>query len=199
MSKKIILSVITIGVFSFYALFERGNNDTPIATVVANQLSGQSQSAAYASTQGSAGASPNPSTAQTSQAQAQAQAQAQQQAAAQRQAAAQAAAQQQAAAQAQQSSGQYRNGTYTGPSVNVYYGNVQVAAVITGGKLADVKILQYPNDRSTSIQIADYALPQLTQEAISAQSAQVNGVSGASATSQGFVQSLGAALSKASA
>jgi len=96
-------------------------------------------------------------------------------------------------------SGQYTDGTYTGSSVNVYYGNVQVAAVISGGKLTDVKILQYPNDRHESIQRSNYALPQLTQEAITAQSAQVSSISGASATSQGFVESLSSALSKARA
>lgn len=124
--------------------------------------------------------------------QASAQAQAQQQAA-------QRAAQQQAAAQAQAAaqSGQYKNGTYTGQSVNVYYGNVQVQAVIQGGQIADVLFLQYPSDRSTSRSINGQAMPLLKQEAIQAQSANVNGVSGASATSQGFVQSLSDALSQA--
>ena len=141
-------------------------------------------------------------TAQT-QTQQQAAAQAQQQAAAQAQAqqqAAQLAAQQQAAAQAQaaaQSSGQYKNGTYTGSSVNVYYGYVQVQVVIQGGQIAAVNFLQYPSDRSTSRYINSQAMPLLQQEAIQAQSANVNGVSGASATSQGFQQSLSDALSQA--
>ena len=127
---------------------------------------------------------------------------AQQQAAAQAQAqqqAAQLAAQQQAAAQAQanQSSGQYKNGTYTGSSVNAFYGYVQVQVVIQGGQIAVVNFLQYPNDRSTSRYINAQAMPLLKQEAIQAQSANINGVSGASATSQGFVQSLSDALSQA--
>jgi len=142
------------------------------------------------------------------QAKAAAQAQAQQQAAqlaAQQQAAAQAQAQQQAAAQAEaqaqasQNSGQYRNGTYTGSSVDVFYGYVQVQAVIKSGQIADVRFLQYPNDRGTSRQINSQAMPLLTQEAIQVQSANVDGVSGASATSQGFVQSLSDALSQAHA
>lgn len=95
------------------------------------------------------------------------------------------------------SAGQYKDGTYTGDSVNVFYGNVQVQVTISGGKLTDVQFLQYPNDRSTSIFINQQAMPLLKQEALQAQSASVQGVSGASATSQGFVQSLGSALAKA--
>ena len=97
----------------------------------------------------------------------------------------------------QQKNGQYRDGSYTGPSVNVYYGYVQVRATIQGGKLADIQFLQYPSDRNRSVQINTYAMPILKQEAISTQSAQVDGVSGASATSQGFVESLGSALTQA--
>ncbi len=96
-----------------------------------------------------------------------------------------------------QPQGQYKDGNYTGPSVNVYYGNVQVKAVISGGKLTDVQFLQYPSDRSTSVYINSQAMPMLTQEAIQAQSANVSGVSGASETSAGFVQSLSAALTQA--
>jgi uncharacterized protein with FMN-binding domain len=123
--------------------------------------------------------------------------QAAQQEAAQQQAAANAQAVAQAQASAQ--SGQYKNGTYTGPSVNVYYGYVQVQAVITNGKLADVQFLSYPSDRSTSVRINRVAMPILSQEAIQAQSASVDGVSGATDTSQGFIQSLGNALSQAKA
>ena len=45
--------------------------------------------------------------------------------------------------------GLYRDGSYDGDSVNAYFGNVQVEAVIAGGKLTDVKILDYPQDRGT--------------------------------------------------
>lgn len=99
--------------------------------------------------------------------------------------------------QTAQSTGKYKNGNYTGPSVNVFYGYVQVQAIIQGGQLASVRFLQYPSDRSTSRSINSQAMPLLAQEAIQAQSAQVNGVSGASATSQGFIQSLSSALSQA--
>jgi uncharacterized protein with FMN-binding domain len=65
------------------------------------------------------------------------------------------------------------------------------------GKIADVTFLDYPQDRGTSVRINSYAMPQLIQEAITAQSANVNGVSGASDTSSAFQQSLASALSQA--
>ena len=91
----------------------------------------------------------------------------------------------------------FKDGSYTGPVVDVYFGNVQVQAVVSQGKLSNVKILQAPNDRSTSVRIAAHAMPILTTEAISAQSANVNIVSGATETSQGFQKSLAAALAQA--
>lgn len=133
------------------------------------------------------------------QAQALADQQARDQEAARQAAAAAEAARQVAAQQAAQASGQYKNGSYTGTSVDAYYGFVQVEAIIQGGKLADVRFLSYPNDRKTSVRINESAMPELIQEAIQAQSANVNGVSGASDTSQAFVESLGAALSQAHA
>lgn len=93
--------------------------------------------------------------------------------------------------------GQYADGTYTGSVANAYYGNVQVQAIISGGKIANVKFLQYPYTHSTSVYINQQAMPYLTQEAIQAQSAQINGVSGATFTSEAFVQSLASALTKA--
>ncbi len=88
----------------------------------------------------------------------------------------------------------YKDGTYTGSVADAYYGNVQVQAVIKGGKLVDVIFLEYPQDRETSININSQALPILKEEAIQAQSAKVDSVSGASATSPAFVESLKAAL-----
>lgn len=91
----------------------------------------------------------------------------------------------------------YNDGEYVGDSVDAYYGNVQVKVVISGGKLADVVFLDHPQDRGTSIRINNYAMPLLKQEAIQAQSANVNGVSGASATSPAFIESLKSALDQA--
>lgn len=94
-------------------------------------------------------------------------------------------------------SGQYKDGVYNGAVADAYYGNIQVQAIISGGKLTDIKFLDYPRDRDTSIQINSYALPILRTEAIQAQSANVNGVSGASDTSPAFVKSLSTALAQA--
>lgn len=93
--------------------------------------------------------------------------------------------------------GRYRDGTYTGTSVDVFYGFVQVRAVVAGGNLTNVTFLSYPNDRRQSQQINSYAMPRLVQQAITAQSADVSGVSGATATSTGFRQSLANALAQA--
>jgi uncharacterized protein with FMN-binding domain len=96
-----------------------------------------------------------------------------------------------------QSTGAYRNGQFTGSVADAYYGNVQVKAIITNGKISDVQFLQYPSDRRTSQMINSQAMPYLTQEAIQAQSAQVDGVSGATQTSRAFIESLTNALSQA--
>jgi uncharacterized protein with FMN-binding domain len=93
--------------------------------------------------------------------------------------------------------GQFKDGSFTGSVVDAFYGNVQVQAVISGGKLTEVKFLQYPSDRQESQQISSMSLPQLRSEAISAQSANVDVVSGATQTSEAFMQSLASALAKA--
>lgn len=93
--------------------------------------------------------------------------------------------------------GQYKDGSYTGDSVDAYYGNVQVKAIITNGKITDVQFLDYPHDRNTSIRINSQAMPYLTTEAIQAQNANVDTISGATATSGGFRASLQSALNKA--
>lgn len=93
--------------------------------------------------------------------------------------------------------GQYKDGTYVGSVVDAFYGNVQVQAVISGGQITDVIFLQYPNHNNTSININSQAMPLLKQEALAAQSANVSGVSGASATSPAFQTSLADALSLA--
>jgi uncharacterized protein with FMN-binding domain len=93
--------------------------------------------------------------------------------------------------------GAFKDGSYTGPVTDAFYGPMQVQAIISGGQLSDIKILQYPNSHSYSVQVNSYALPQLAQEAIAAQSANVNVVSGATQSSFAFQQSLAAALAQA--
>lgn len=93
----------------------------------------------------------------------------------------------------------YKNGTFTGQVADAYYGNVQVQLVISSGKIAKVDFLQYPSDNRTSQFINGQAMPMLQQETIQAQSANINAISGASATSQAFYQSLKSALQQAQA
>lgn len=93
----------------------------------------------------------------------------------------------------------YNDGVFTGPAVDAYYGSVQVEALIQSGKLVDVKFLQYPRDQRTSQNINSQAMPYLKSEAIQAQSANVNMISGATFTSKAFRQSLSSALSQARA
>lgn len=90
-----------------------------------------------------------------------------------------------------------KDGTYIGSVADAFYGNIQVQTIISGGKISDVQFLQYPNDRRHSIEINSQAMPILKSEAIQAQSSQVDTVSGATATSLAFIESLGSALSQA--
>lgn len=89
------------------------------------------------------------------------------------------------------------DGTYTGPVVDAYYGLIQIQANIKGGQLVGIRVLKYPSDRRTSISINRKALPMLRDEVISAQSANVDIVTGATLTSEAFIRSLGVALQKA--
>lgn len=89
------------------------------------------------------------------------------------------------------------NGTYTGDRVQTEYGPVQVAATVKEGRLTGVKVLHTPSANSRDRQIAADAVPKLTKEALAAQSAHIDTVSGASYTSQGYMRSLQSALDKA--
>lgn len=97
------------------------------------------------------------------------------------------------------SANSYKDGSYTGNSADAFYGNIQVKVTVSSGKITDVTFLDYPSDRGTSVRINQQAMPMLKQEAIQAQSAQVDGVSGATDTSQAFIQSLTSALNQAKA
>ena len=91
----------------------------------------------------------------------------------------------------------YRDGRYTGTLADAYYGNVQVGVVVTGGKLAEVTFLKYPDQQQNSTRLNQDAIPRLNQEAIAVQSANVDSVTGASLTSAAFIESLSAALEQA--
>ncbi len=100
-------------------------------------------------------------------------------------------------ASSQQTGTGYKNGTYQGPAVDAYYGLVQVQVTIQNGSIQNVQFLQYPSDRRTSQEINAQAMPWLQQEAIQAQSANVQIISGATLTSEGFQMSLQSALQSA--
>ena len=89
------------------------------------------------------------------------------------------------------------DGTFDGPAIDAFYGLVQIEANVQIGKLVALTVLQYPSDRRTSIAINRQALPILKREAIAAQSANIDVVSGATLTSEAFIESLGAALRQA--
>jgi uncharacterized protein with FMN-binding domain len=92
---------------------------------------------------------------------------------------------------------QYRDGTYRGEIADAYYGLVQVQADIRGGRLVSVYVLQYPADRQTSRYINSQALPLLQSEVVSAQTARVDIVTGATLTSVAYLRSLNSALTQA--
>ncbi len=87
------------------------------------------------------------------------------------------------------------NGTFTGPSVFVNYGNVQVKITVVNGRITDAVAVKAPsgrNDRWTNM-----AVPILKAQALKAQSADIQGASGASYTSYGWYTSLQGALAQA--
>jgi uncharacterized protein with FMN-binding domain len=91
----------------------------------------------------------------------------------------------------------YADGRHTGPAVNAYYGMVQIQAIVENGRVARLKVLQYPSDRQTSVAINRQALPLLRDEVIAAQTAEVDVISGATLTSEAFIKSLSGALAQA--
>ena len=93
----------------------------------------------------------------------------------------------------------YKDGTFVGSAADAYYGNVQVKATIRGGSITDVAFVQYPNTHDTSVMINQQAMPYLRQEALQSQNANVSIISGATFTSEAFIQSLASALNQAKA
>jgi uncharacterized protein with FMN-binding domain len=87
--------------------------------------------------------------------------------------------------------------TVSGAVEQTRYGPVQVRVAVRSGRIADVQLLQVPQDNPRSLQINTYAAPLLRAEALKAQSASIDVVSGATYTSQGYDASLQSALSQA--
>ena len=89
------------------------------------------------------------------------------------------------------------SGTFTGVPGNTRYGPVQVQITVVNNKITNAVALVYPTESFRDQQINQQAIPYLIQETLSAQSANIQGVGGASYTSQGWVDSLQSALTKA--
>jgi uncharacterized protein with FMN-binding domain len=87
--------------------------------------------------------------------------------------------------------------TVNGSVSQTVWGPVQVQVHIDNGRIVDVQALIYPTGSGRDQAINSYALPQLRQQALQAQSAQIDGVSGATVTSDGYRESLQAALDAA--
>ena len=89
------------------------------------------------------------------------------------------------------------SGTFSGNTSQTRFGPVQVQITVVDGKITAAKALQYPNNDFRSQQISQQAIPYLVQETLAANSANIQGVGGASYTSQGWYDSLVSALAKA--
>jgi uncharacterized protein with FMN-binding domain len=88
---------------------------------------------------------------------------------------------------------------FDGSVVQTRYGPVQVQVQITGGAISDVAVIQYPDGDGKSVRINARALPTLRTEVLTAQSADVDTVSGATYTSDAYVSSLQSAIDEARA
>lgn len=92
-----------------------------------------------------------------------------------------------------------KDGTFTGQAADTRYGAVQVAITVSGGEITDVSVPQYPNTERRDEEINAQAIPILISETKSAQNAQIDMVSGATYTSDGYTQSLQSAIDQAKA
>ncbi|TAJ49851.1 MAG: FMN-binding protein [Herbiconiux sp.] len=89
------------------------------------------------------------------------------------------------------------SGTFTGTAARTRYGDVQVEITVQNGSITDVTALQLTDQDSRSVSISNRAAPVLRQEVLSAQSANVKNVSGATYTTDGYLTSLQSALDQA--
>ena len=93
----------------------------------------------------------------------------------------------------------FKDGTFTGRSADTQYGPVQVRIIVSGGKITKVDVPVYPTESFRDQEINQYAVPHLVSETLSAQSAHIDMISGATFTSGGYLQSLQSALDEAHA
>jgi uncharacterized protein with FMN-binding domain len=95
------------------------------------------------------------------------------------------------------SSGASVSGTFTGAAAQTQYGEVQVQITVADGEITDVTPLHLTDHDGRSVAISQQAAPILRQEALQAQSAQIQAVSGATFTSEGYTTSLQSAIDQA--
>ncbi|WP_248291989.1 FMN-binding protein [Actinomycetospora sp. TBRC 11914] len=88
-------------------------------------------------------------------------------------------------------------GTVTGAAADTRWGPVQVKVTLASGKITAVDVVQEPDSNNRDQEINAEAVPQLVSETLQAQNAQIDMVSGATYTSEGYVQSLQSALDQA--
>ena len=91
------------------------------------------------------------------------------------------------------------DGTYTGASTQTEWGPVQVQITISSGKITNIDVLSYPDTHQKSIQINKNALPTYKKEALTAQSSNIDQISGATETYKGFTGSLQDAITQSEA
>lgn len=89
------------------------------------------------------------------------------------------------------------SGTFTGDAVQTRWGTVQVQITVKDGKITAAEAVQYPNENPRDQEINAYAVPQLNAEVVAAQSASIDAVSGATVTSDGYIESLQSAIDAA--
>ncbi|SDO74856.1 FMN-binding domain-containing protein [Pedococcus dokdonensis] len=94
-------------------------------------------------------------------------------------------------------SGSSAGATYTGDSVQTRWGPVQVRITVVDGKITASEAIVYPNGNHEDEQINSFALPVLNREAVDQQSADIDMVSGATVTSEGYLSSLQSAIDQA--
>jgi uncharacterized protein with FMN-binding domain len=97
------------------------------------------------------------------------------------------------------SGGAYADGTFTGSVISTRYGDIEVQVTTSGGAINDDTALALPNRDGHSARISQTAEPILREEALTAQSAQIDMLSGATYTSEGYIESLQSALDQARA
>lgn len=93
--------------------------------------------------------------------------------------------------------GSYKDGTYQGVDASNRYGDIQVSITVSGGKIVGVTFDQLNSDDRHSEQINELAAPDLKSQTLAAQGSKIDGVSGATITTESYIESLESALDKA--